>query len=124
MYSSLTLPGFTSLLPHFATGTDDDPGGLNVLNEKGTEGYVPPGSQIIPNDTLRGLAQLTPDKLSSGGGEMNHTVKIDLTGANGDDTIRQIAYEAAASGTAHAISYSDSRMKAVQRAPSRDLTRF
>ena len=41
-----------------------------------------------------------------GGGQhtLNTTIKIDLTGANGDATIRQIAYDAAARGAATAYS--------------------
>ena len=111
-------------IPGFATGTDSTPGGLTRYDEKGTEGYVPPGAQIIPNETLKGLASLTPDRLGSGGGTMNHNIKIDLTGANGDETIRQIAHQAAVAGTMQAISYSDSKLKGVQRASSRNLTQY
>ena len=64
---ALKLPSFLpQLIPGFATGTDDTPGGLTRYDEQGTEGYVPPGAQIIPNETLKGLAALTPEKLGGG----------------------------------------------------------
>ena len=125
---SVSPTGLTSVLPSivgaFATGTDDTPGGETRYDEKGVEGYVPPGAQIIPNSTLQGLAQLTPDRLGSGGGTMNHTIKIDLTGANGDETIRQIAYAAANQGTLLAIASGKSDLKKSQARSGRDVTRF
>ena len=108
----------------FAGGTDSTPGGLTRYNELGTEGYVPPGAQIIPNSTLKGLASLTPDRLGTGGGMVSHQISIDLTGANGDETIRQISYEAAARGTAQAIATSRSDAQKAAIAGRRDLTRF
>lgn len=49
--------GFFHLLG-FAGGTDSAPGGWVNINERGPEGlaYVPKGTQIIPNSTLRALA--------------------------------------------------------------------
>lgn len=72
-----------------------------VVGERGPEYFVPGGSgTIIPNvngaiaQANRGIGAVTRSHLS---------VSINLEGANGDETIRQIAYDAAAKGTMAAI---------------------
>lgn len=69
-------------------------------NNPQSEWFVPGVSgSVLTNGQMRGLN-------TSGGGQrtLNTTIKIDLTGANGDATIRQIAYDAAARGAATAYS--------------------
>ena len=97
-------------LPGHATGADSF-GGATKINERGTEGvaFLPPNTQIIPNDTLRGLARLDPSKMGRGAGTMNHNVTIDLAGANGDETIKRIAGQAA--GAAYRQAMADSGMQ-------------
>ena len=94
-------------LPGHASGADSF-GGLTKLNEQGPEGvaYLPKGTQIIPNATLRGLAGLDVSKLGRAPSSTSLNVKVDVTGANGDEAVRAIAYQAATLGTAHAIATS------------------
>lgn len=112
-------------LPGHASGSDGF-SGLTRINEGGPEGvaFLPKNTQIIPNDTLRGLARLTPDRLGSGAMTVNHHINIDLTGANGDQAIRDIAYTAAAQGSAHAISTSRNDLRKSQTAGRRSLLSY
>lgn len=100
------------VLPGHATGADSF-GGATKINERGTEGvaFLPPNTQIIPNDTLRGLARLDPSKMGRGGGSVTHDIRINLEGANGDDAIRRIAYQAASEGSRYAIATSGEQMR-------------
>ena len=119
------LGSLISMLPHFAAGTDDAPGGLSLVGEKGPELVnLPGGAGVTPNNVLSSIGRLDPSKFTGGQTTMNHNITVDVTGANGDEAIRQIAHEAAAAGTLQAISYSNSKLKNLQRAPGRDLTRF
>ena len=119
------LGSLIAMLPHFAAGTDDAPGGLSLVGEKGPELVnLPGGAGVTPNNVLNSIGKLDPSKFTAGQTTMNHNITIDLTGANGDQRIREIAHEAATAGTLQAISYSNNRLKGVQRAPTRDLTRY
>jgi phage-related tail protein len=90
-----------NLIPHFAGGTNFAPGGLSLVGENGPEVVnLARGSQVIPNSALSALANLKAP--SAGGTVIDYRVTIDLAGANGDETIRKIAYQAAAQGGAAA----------------------
>lgn len=114
------------LITGFAGGTDNAPGGLAWVGESGKELVnLPGGSQVIPNDTLQALSRMTPANIGAGGPTtMNHNINIDLTGANGDETIKSIAYAAAAQGTAQAIASSRSDQARAQRSARQNLTQF
>ena len=73
--------GFLSL-PGHATGADSF-GGATTLDEEGTEGvaFLPQNTQIIPNDTLRGLARLDPASLGRSAGAVTLNVSVDAGGA-------------------------------------------
>ncbi len=119
------LGSLIGMLPHFAAGTDDAPGGLSLVGEKGPELVnVPGGAGVTPNNVLSSIGKLDPSKFMPSQTTMNHNITVDVTGANGDEAIRQIAHEAATAGTLQAISYSNKKLKSVQRAPTRDLTRY
>jgi hypothetical protein len=52
-----TSVGGAPLVGAFASGTDSAPGGLSLIGENGPELLnIPRGSQVIPNDVLRGQA--------------------------------------------------------------------
>ena len=119
------LGSLIGMLPHFAAGTDDAPGGLSLVGEKGPELVnLPGGAGVTPNNVLSSIGKLDPSKFMPSQTTMNHNITVDVTGANGDEAIRQIAHEAATAGTLQAISYSNKKLKSVQRAPTRDLTRY
>lgn len=51
----IPLPG-SGLIPGFAEGTNNHPGGWSIIGEEGPEAmYVPRGAQIVPNDEMDGL---------------------------------------------------------------------
>lgn len=88
-------------VPAFAGGTNFAPGGLALVGERGPEVVnVPRGSQVIPNHTLRSMANLGQPQGRAAGVDFRMT--IDLTGANGDETIRAIAFNAAKAGASQA----------------------
>ena len=96
------IASMLNLIPGFADGTPSAPGGLAIVGEKGPELMnVPKGAQVIPNHALRALASLQnggPLSAAGGNSTINYRVTVDLTGANGDETIRAIAYQAASQG--------------------------
>ena len=122
---ALKLPSFLpQLIPGFATGTDDTPGGLTRYDEQGTEGYVPPGAQIIPNETLKGLAALTPEKLGGGAttivqGPQFHLESPVLT----QDLLDQMTSISQAHYAA-AVATSRNDQKLAKRSARQDMTRF
>lgn len=85
-----------SLFGKRATGGPVSAGQPYIVGERRPEVFVPNvNGTVIPSlnaamARVQGGAQHT----------LNTTIKIDLTGANGDATIRRIAYEAAAQGSA------------------------
>ena len=72
----------------FAGGTDSAPGGTALVGEMGPELVnLPRGSQVIPNNTLKGLAGMNP----SGAGGVNNislTVHVDAKDAVLTDQVR------------------------------------
>ena len=102
--------GGTTTIPGHATGSDGF-GGVTRLNEQGTEGvaFLPPNTQIIPNDVLRGLSKLDPSMLAPAPAANDLHVHIDVSGANGDAAVAAIARQAALEGTAQAIAYTNGR---------------
>ena len=90
---------FGSLLGHNATGTNSWRGGLSVVGEMGPEIVnLPKGAQVVPNDILRAAANTRMATNVAATTRIEARLSIDLTGANGDATIRQISYEAAMRG--------------------------
>lgn len=60
-------------IPHLATGGDVTRGGLVMVNERGPEPiYLPAGASVAPHSSLK----------SAMGGGGNHTITIDLRGAD------------------------------------------
>lgn len=85
---------FKSIIPGFAQGTDSAPGGLAWVGENGKELVnLPRGAQVIPNDVAT----------RSGGAGGTFNINLNLAGANGDETIRQISYAATAQGMRAAL---------------------
>lgn len=87
-----------------AGGGPVQPGRWYDVGERGKERFYPtvPGVIVPTADQMRGasrLPQQVPVKLS-----------IDLTGANGDETIRRIAYQAAREGTVQALRLANAAM--------------
>lgn len=90
---------FGSLLGHNAMGTNSWRGGLSVVGEMGPEIVnLPKGAQVVPNDILRAAANTRMATNVAATTRIEARLSIDLTGANGDATIRQISYEAAMRG--------------------------
>jgi hypothetical protein len=84
-----------SALPAFASGTNFAPGGLSLVGERGPELVnLPRGAQVIPNHVLDNLANMGVPKLG-GGQTINVRLSMDLTGVNGDETLRRVAADAA-----------------------------
>jgi hypothetical protein len=111
-------------LPAFRDGTDDAPGGLTEVGEDGPELVnLPGGAKVSTNTELNALNAASASQASTNT-TMNHNISIDLTGANGDETIRQIAGAAAHQGTMLAIAASRSDLKKAQRAPQRNLMSY
>lgn len=110
LFKAISLPGH-------ASGADSF-GGLTKLNEQGPEGvaYLPHGTQIIPNDTLRGLAKIDPASLGGGSTLVTHQISIDLTGANGDAAIAAAAHAAAYQGAQTAIAHTNARFDRAAKA--------
>lgn len=73
-----SIGGIIGKLFHFAAGTDDAPGGLSVVGEKGWELMnVPKGAQIIPHDqSVRMLSG------NGRGTTVSIPISIDATGAD------------------------------------------
>jgi len=68
------------------------------VGENGPELFTPESNgQILPNSSFRALSQ------GNSSSSNNFKISIDLTGANGDETIRRIAYQAAGEGAARAL---------------------
>lgn len=82
-----------------AAGGPVEAGGLYRVNELGEEYFMPSKDGVIVNPALMPKAFGG----GSGGGATTVAVRIDLAGANGDETIRRIAYEAATEGTARGL---------------------
>lgn len=80
--------GLLNILPKFAAGTDDAPGGPSLVGEKGPEIVnLPRGAQVIPNNRIGGAAP----HVSVGG----HTININ---GNADSvTVAQMRRELASS---------------------------
>jgi hypothetical protein len=103
-FPGLPALNLINLLPHHADGTDDAPGGPSMVGEDGPEvRNLNPGDTITP---LGKVQSMTPASMARQTQHTHITTQIDLTGANGDETIRRIAHAAASAGTAHAVAIS------------------
>ena len=83
------LGSLISMLPHFAAGTDDAPGGLSLVGEKGPELVdLPGGAGVTPNNVLRSIGGMNPAAMQRS--TSNQTVNFDLRGAvMTEDLLRQ-----------------------------------
>ena len=82
IFSAISSAFGIGRLPGHATGADSF-GGATKIDEEGTEGvaFLPRNTQIIPNSTLRGLANLDPAKLGRGGGQITQQFHLHAEGA-------------------------------------------
>ena len=83
------LGSLVAMLPHFATGTDDAPGGLSLVGEKGPELVnLPGGAGVTPNNVLSSIGKMNPSAMQRP--TSNQTVNFDLRGAvMTEDLLRQ-----------------------------------
>ena len=83
------LGSLISLLPHFAAGTDDAPGGLSLVGEKGPELVnLPGGAGVTPNNVLSSIGKMSPGQMRPS--SSSQTVNFDLRGAvMTEDLLRQ-----------------------------------
>lgn len=122
---SATIGALLSFLPGHATGSDSFGGGTKI-DEDGPEGvaFLPRNTQIIPNETLRGLARLDPSKLGGAGGPMELHVNVDAGGAFSYDHVQN----AVRAGVQEAVTLSGVRMAAQNRQQAKqsrnDLSRY
>ena len=77
-----------------ASGGPVTAGRAYVVGERQPELFVPNTSGTIIPSVNAAMSRVG----SAGGGALHTTIRIDLTGANGDETIRRIAGEAAMEG--------------------------
>jgi hypothetical protein len=90
----------------FASGTNNAPGGMAMVGEDGPELVnLPRGAQVIPNNVVKNM----------GGGDINVTLSMDLTGVNGEESMARIAAQAANRALRHAVAISSAA------APGRQL---
>jgi len=96
------LASMIAMLPHFAGGTDFAGGGPSIVGDGGEPEIVnlPRGSSVTPLSQAQSMGAPASRNTTT---HLNIATSIDLTGANGDDTIRQIAYQAASEGSARAV---------------------
>lgn len=92
-------PGFA--IGGAAEGATIPPGGLAIISE-----HAPGGGRLVRAPRNEPLMVTPHDIASSGGSGGSHTVTVNigLDGANGDDAVRRIAYEASAQGVRVALS--------------------
>jgi hypothetical protein len=92
---------FLHYLPGFATGTNYAPGGMAIVGEKGPEVVnLPRGSQVIPNDALRG----SNDNARS-------PIVFDMRGAVVTEDLLNQMNQIAANGDAQVAQYADDRAR-------------
>lgn len=92
--ANTTLGNFLQGIPGFANGTNNAPGGLSLVGERGPELLnIPRGAQVIPNDILRNMSaqKLTGPRVPSmpAGSGSNAVIapvhiSIDATGADAE----------------------------------------
>ena len=94
-----------SMIPGFSSGTRSAPGGLSYVHKGEVLTNLKPGTGVIPAHAVRAMGALAGQTQvqAMGRAYISPTLKIDLTGANGDQTIRQIAGEAARVAYAQAV---------------------
>ena len=78
-----------ALLPHFASGTDDAPGGLSLVGEKGPELVnLPGGAGVTPNNVLSSIGKMDAGQMRPS--SSSQTLNFDLRGAvMTEDLLRQ-----------------------------------
>lgn len=97
-----------------ASGGPISPGKFYVTGEKGPELIVPrTQGHVIPNSILTAMAGAPRNTTLTQRSELNVKYTVDLTGANGDQTIAIIARREAQRGMAEALKIAD------RQAPSR-----
>ena len=91
-------------IPGFATGTASAPGGLAFVHGGEVLANLKPGTSVIPAHAVRAMGALQGGvPMGPGAGPSRFDININLDGANGDQAIRDIAYRAAAEGSAAAV---------------------
>lgn len=99
-----SIGGFLKgMIPGFASGTASAPGGLAYVHRGEVLTNLPKGAGVIPAGAVRAMGALQGAGWSAGQTNLNATIRINLEGANGDETIRRIAYQAAAEGSVQAV---------------------
>lgn len=98
----------------FAGGGDPPVGRASIVGEKGPELFVPRSAgTIVPNNLLAAVAGAS--RAASGArapARVEFRQTIDLTGANGEDTIARIAHQKAMEGAAMAVEAATQRFAA------------
>ncbi|HTN41812.1 MAG TPA: hypothetical protein VLZ84_11710 [Asticcacaulis sp.] len=93
-------------IPGFASGTNSAPGGLAVVGERGREIVkLPRGSSVLNNMNTESVMRSA--QAARGGGSSSINLNMNLSGANGDATIRSIVIE----GVKAAIAHTDVKLK-------------
>lgn len=89
----------------FAGGGDPPVGVPSMVGERGPELFVPKtAGTIVPTNLLSAIAAASMGARASGAGRtVSFSQTIDLTGANGEDTIARIAHAKAMEGAAMAL---------------------
>lgn len=110
------LSSIASIFGARATGGPVTAGAPYIVGERRPEVFVPNVNGTVIPSVNAAMNKVTATRA----GNDNLTVNINLDGANGDDTIRRISFEAAAQGTALAIQQSRSeRAQQARTAPYR-----
>lgn len=94
-----------NMIPGFSSGTNSAPGGLSYVHKGEVLTNLKSGTGVIPAHAVRAMGALAGQTQVQAVGRayISPTLKIDLTGANGDQTIRQLAGEAARAAYAQAV---------------------
>lgn len=94
-----------NMIPGFSAGTRSAPGGLSYVHKGEVLTNLPKGTSVIPAHAVRAMGALAGRTRveAVGRASISPTLRIDLTGANGDETIRRIAGDAARAAYARAV---------------------
>nr|WP_314431408.1 hypothetical protein [uncultured Brevundimonas sp.] len=94
-----------NMIPGFSAGTRSAPGGLSYVHKGEVLTNLPKGTSVIPAHAVRAMGALAGRTRveAVGRASISPTLRIDLTGANGDETIRRIAGDAARAAYAQSV---------------------
>lgn len=113
-----------NMIPGFSAGTSSAPGGLSYVHKGEVLTNLKKGTSVIPAHAVRAMGALAgrTQVQPLARAQISPTLKIDLTGANGDQTIRQLAAEAARAAYAQSVATS-SQVVPAQQAQRQRYTR-